>query len=72
MTSKENSIDSAQMHGFYRSVLRPRRDISESLLLGTGDDLLLQIPAYVHEIVAVAADPDDQVAMLLGILLRFS
>ncbi len=42
---------------------------SEGLLFGAGDDFFLQVFAQVHEVVAVAGDADDQVAVLFGMLL---
>ena len=39
-------------------------------MLGAGDDLVLEGLAEVAEVVAVAGDADDEVAVLLGMRLR--
>jgi len=43
---------------------------SKSLVLGALDDFVLELGPAVDEIVAVAGDADDQVAVFLGMLLR--
>ena len=43
--------------------------LSAFLVLGPLDDLFLQLPAAVDEIVAVAGDADDKVAVLLRVHL---
>jgi len=41
----------------------------QGVLFGAGDDFVLEVAAEVDEVVAVAGDADDQVAVLLGVLL---
>ena len=41
-------------------------------MLGPLDDLVLQLDRAIQEIFAVAGHPDDQVAVLLGVLLSIA
>ena len=52
-----------------RRVNSPGGRTSQGILFGAGDDLVLEVAAEVDEVVAVAGDADDQVAVLLGVLL---
>ena len=45
---------------------------SELLVLGAGDDLVLEVDAEADKVVAVAGDPHDEVAVLLGVSLRLA